>query len=596
MPAQELLDYVKEQLERGARAEDIKQVLLNQGWNPADVQQAMNQSTSPLPPTMPSAPSVSETPTDSMSSVNTMSKLNNPPTSFSQVSTTPSSSKAKPFIKILVVLILLLGIFGGAAGYWWYAKADQFLIKRAVTQMSKIDSVQYDGYIKINAEIKDPALLSYDPMSATQQVLGLSTQMKDSENAQQLAQLNMPAREAELPNTVFPSIPSESDIPRKFGVSMNFNGAAEGQEWRTAKSQASVEIALKGFDALIPDLESLMIDFKFIDKKIYFRIGGLKLIGQTLGLDLSSVEDQWIKIDPQDLNQYDSYFHNSDFEKEMDKQMDKYQAIKQKLPELISQYKIINITKKSLGEKIDGVSTIKADFTINKDLLDDFTIEYLKQAYQDDEFYNMTNQEWKEVQKSLAEGLKQIPEIKGTVWVGMTDQNVRRVQVDIPNIGEADKYQVDFSYQMNYSKINQPQDISVPDDAQDLQQTIENMQSALENSYTSPVTGINPGLQFARARDSQRRSDIYAVLNGSYQYAVENSGKFPDSITTTPTDIGTSGLNLAQYLVPTYMASIPYDPSGGTPEITGYLVFLDSSGRITATARGEAEPMITVTR
>lgn len=109
------------------------------------------------------------------------------------------------------------------------------------------------------------------------------------------------------------------------------------------------------------------------------------------------------------------------------------------------------------------------------------------------------------------------------------------------------------------------------------------------------LVAVNPGRQFASARDTQRRNDVYQVVNAVYQYSVENNGNFPTQITTTPTDIGTGGLNLVADLVPDYIPEIPMDPSSGTAAATQYVMFL-SGNRVTASATGELAGTITVTR
>lgn len=114
------------------------------------------------------------------------------------------------------------------------------------------------------------------------------------------------------------------------------------------------------------------------------------------------------------------------------------------------------------------------------------------------------------------------------------------------------------------------------------------------------LIAVNPLRQFASARDSQRRSDLYAATNAVYQYAVENNGNIPASITATPTDIGSSGLDLYAVLVPTYIADIPSDPltgdTGSNPASTNYVLFTTASGRIVASASGELVPTITISR
>ena len=109
------------------------------------------------------------------------------------------------------------------------------------------------------------------------------------------------------------------------------------------------------------------------------------------------------------------------------------------------------------------------------------------------------------------------------------------------------------------------------------------------------LVAVNPGRQFASARDATRRNDIYQVVNAVYQHSVENNGNFLSSITSTPTDIGTSGLNLAADLVPTYIPAIPDYPSTGSPCTMQYHLYIDGT-RITASATGELVTNITVTR
>ncbi len=106
------------------------------------------------------------------------------------------------------------------------------------------------------------------------------------------------------------------------------------------------------------------------------------------------------------------------------------------------------------------------------------------------------------------------------------------------------------------------------------------------------LVAVNPGRQFASARDTQRRADLYGITNAIYQYATENNGNIPTVITATPTNIGTGGgmIDLTATLVPTYIAAIPRDPSNGTDANTQYVIFRNSSGRVVASASSELNP------
>lgn len=122
---------------------------------------------------------------------------------------------------------------------------------------------------------------------------------------------------------------------------------------------------------------------------------------------------------------------------------------------------------------------------------------------------------------------------------------------------------------------------------------------------------INPASMLARARDTQRQSDLVAILSSVYQYSSEHSGALPDTdgdpltnnFPTSPTCIGTGAgcYNLAnagetgETIVPVYMSAIPVDPKTGSNSDTGYLIYVDGNNRLVASASGETKE-ITLTR
>jgi prepilin-type N-terminal cleavage/methylation domain-containing protein len=111
------------------------------------------------------------------------------------------------------------------------------------------------------------------------------------------------------------------------------------------------------------------------------------------------------------------------------------------------------------------------------------------------------------------------------------------------------------------------------------------------------LVAVNPGRQFASARDTQRRADLYGMTNAVYQYATENNGNIPTAITGTATHVGTSGglVDLTTVLVPTYIAAMPKDPSNGTDADTQYTIFRNGSGRVVASASSELNPLTSIT-
>ena len=121
------------------------------------------------------------------------------------------------------------------------------------------------------------------------------------------------------------------------------------------------------------------------------------------------------------------------------------------------------------------------------------------------------------------------------------------------------------------------------------------------------IVAINPTKQLGDARNAQRRSDVNTILNAVYQYAIDNNGVLPSTITTTESEICTStqvvaatcpnsasGISL-NVLTGSYLVDIPADPQA--TEGTDYMISQDSQGRVTVSATGEGDAgTISVTR
>jgi prepilin-type N-terminal cleavage/methylation domain-containing protein len=128
------------------------------------------------------------------------------------------------------------------------------------------------------------------------------------------------------------------------------------------------------------------------------------------------------------------------------------------------------------------------------------------------------------------------------------------------------------------------------------------------------LIAINPQQQFQQANDTQRRSDVNAVLNAISSYAAQNKGQLPAGITGTAKPLKLSDpvvgteLDLCAALVPTYIADLPLDPTLGVKDpdtgavcaadtyTTGYTVQSAAGNRVTVTATPEGADPISVTR
>lgn len=115
------------------------------------------------------------------------------------------------------------------------------------------------------------------------------------------------------------------------------------------------------------------------------------------------------------------------------------------------------------------------------------------------------------------------------------------------------------------------------------------------------LVAINPQQQFQKANNTQRSSDVAAILDAVTAYAAQNKGALPAGITSTAKTISSAGgvteIDLCTILVPTYIADLPIDPTVGTETPagsvctavgaeynTGYTIESAAGNRVTVTA------------
>ncbi|OGE11283.1 hypothetical protein A3A60_01975 [Candidatus Curtissbacteria bacterium RIFCSPLOWO2_01_FULL_42_26] len=140
------------------------------------------------------------------------------------------------------------------------------------------------------------------------------------------------------------------------------------------------------------------------------------------------------------------------------------------------------------------------------------------------------------------------------------------------------------------------------------------------------LIAINPAKQFAQANNTQRRSDVNAILNAIHQYTADNKGNLPTGIDSTERTICLTGgtvtcpvnnIDLCADLVSKYLADLPRDPKDSvvdpatngpcttSPATDGYNTKYTAkssatNNRVTVTATGESEggttPTISITR
>ena len=118
------------------------------------------------------------------------------------------------------------------------------------------------------------------------------------------------------------------------------------------------------------------------------------------------------------------------------------------------------------------------------------------------------------------------------------------------------------------------------------------------------IIAISPSKQLSETRNADRKVDVNTILNGVYQYSIDNSGVLPPSITTTSTEICATGgvcAGLIDLSLLTnnekYLKAIPNEPQKKNANGAGYMIKKSANGRITVDAQFEEQgAVITITR
>ncbi len=117
---------------------------------------------------------------------------------------------------------------------------------------------------------------------------------------------------------------------------------------------------------------------------------------------------------------------------------------------------------------------------------------------------------------------------------------------------------------------------------------------------TVVIVALDPAKRFEDARNARRLSDIQSILTAVQQYIVDHKGVLPAGIEVTEKQLGTASggcevygsycnvsvsscVDLSSDLAK-YLKTLPYDPSAGSSDVTGYSIQMNSDHIVTVTA------------
>jgi hypothetical protein len=340
-----------------------------------------------------------------------------------------SKKKNKILLAVLVVIIGSLIISGGTFAYFNYFQSPEKVIQKALVNLSGIEFLTYAGEIKIELATKD---LSF------------------SGSAVPLAQ------DKEMSTFL-----------------IDFTGKSDVRELKEIKSLFLSNIKT---NILPPEEFTSELELRIIDSAIYFKLRGAPNIGF---FNLSSIENQWVKINIADLQ---TQFKAAEWlEANLTGQGLSLEQI-EKIKSAIQQAKII---KRLSSEKIEGVSTYHYGFTIDKEKTKSLIVE-ISQIVQG---RLLTEQEIKEIDQVLTT----VNLTAGEIWIGKKDLLPRQISLNF-EAKDPEKSETfsKISFVSSFNDFNELVQVDAPMQIKSLEEVLigflEGMLGPVSEGTLSPAT------------------------------------------------------------------------------------------------------------
>jgi len=308
MVTQKLLAYIKRCLQHGIAKEKIENSLKKTGWTNQDIKKGWDLI---IPPDPLESPVLPDHP-----NLNTFS-LEKP------------GKPSKALLGLIVFITSLAVISSGTFAYFYYFKSPERIMQKMITRLIDVKSLEYS--IKFEME-------------------GLSNISKDLFKNH---------------NDILPTTPPTPN-KKSDNIVMNLDGAIDMNNPSNPKNSLSLKIKTNILP-LSQELSTFKIQLKIINKIIYIKLDKIPKLGF---LDLSTVKDQWIKIDIEALRKQ---FGLDKLIKELEAQNKLNISETELSPEQIEKLTLIFKepgtlkTEKLATEKINGINNYHYKLIINKE-------------------------------------------------------------------------------------------------------------------------------------------------------------------------------------------------------------------------------------
>lgn len=272
---------------------------------------------------------------------------------------------------------------------------------------------------------------------------------------------------------------------------VTLNGYFDGKDEKNSKADLNLGLDVPLGEGINIQAEA---NVRQIGDKTFIKLN--KVPGAGL-IDLSSLKDQWVYIEPSSLE--DLTGSNTNVPSTINAQG---------IDDSLNEKDTFKVFKKSKGEKVDGKPCHKFDFEISKDKLSSVIASVAGQKESD-----------------MKDSIKDIESIKGSIYSEKRNYTMRRLDIHI----KSKDLSTDISFK--FSDIGKQQEVEVPEGAKSLSEifagimapTTENNTTFIDNSGGTTSLAENSKLKANAARIQVALEDCYSDNGNSYPLSLDNA-------------------------------------------------------------------------
>lgn len=475
-----LLKYIRDELLRGVKKEDLKKVLVESGWNEGSVDMALSRFddsgakivnkpsilekeeekskpeneevenvdkedekpklkiepeqvdgkegvgyiSTPETPTTPNitTPEVSES---------VPGQIQQPSDDFhhtivnnnQELQPTQKKPKKKVFLILLVSVLLILLIGGGSYAFYNYVYlAPQRVVGNMFQTMSDVNTLSYFGVVEANTQ---------------------SINQDDG-------------------------VPYIGELSSYYKV--DFSGAIDSMDPDRLLVQLVADIETENFNVG-------MFEIVNDGEVFYFKIHNLGFL-EIVGFDF--LKGEWIKVDPEELAEKYGINELSDQAENIT------QSDYQKYEDLFIKYPIFEIDKRLPSEKVDGVDTFHYSYTINKENLNRFLTESLVEYNTD-----LSDEEIQALNDVVKDTVNDLEFSKGEVWISKGDYYLVKLTYDINYSGPSGQQSIISSGNISFKDHNKQNLVQVPTEYRSIDEVLEELNEFMQLTPLESGRGLD---------------------------------------------------------------------------------------------------------